>query len=1071
MAFHNKLTCYHKEVDAYARFSREVFPWWNAYLVNWADISRWLLAMIFFSQGPVCRCPNSSHVGLTEAPAPDDYAIPQVNRTSQRGRTTVVVSMSIVKQTSQEDRCSVCNVAFREGQEYRHWIEEFLERDADEPRSYPLERVCPQILTNWDLRILIVGLGKMPCGFICSPSCFAYLDNHGFPHRMRRLNLCRRRSCNNINVSPPLEVMPGAHGATKKMSPPPGLFPSVPLPKNVVEEEVPDVFKRPQQVAGTLATSDQGGVEERSSADLNSLRGSDSRNSEGDASNIETLLDALEKRGDLPKAAASFKALDAAIKDAKESVVASSKDLEAASKVTGIPTGAAENPLPSPAVLPQPSAPPPPPSRQLPAPEVRRPDSSVARYRWDLCFTSNCRFGCLGNWKDNDEVPFTPDRLITVPGAQGSFGSCQFCQQKKTMAIDCFSCHVPTYCDMPCQLKDKLSHDCSTLRLQNFNRILHFGKRLSGQWAMVSKSIDLLYAVKNFHRCRACFPFVMQVILNKNSSHRPYMASWFHLVVRNIFGMHRLGVNETCTSFSLFHLGALLDIMEQMVQDAKDPELMAKGHVDAALDALYDVYVTWMRDFRSQQGLPEERSGQQLQQKKNFYSYETIMDMDAALKYCHVYATSLCAHASMAQVEDESLASQRERAATLERLYPMFAELVSCQQASPLLSTFHRPPHVLAEDPLLSVRAHVLENFSRIFSYCSPLHSSPALPPCISYDLMVGVMQGQEPSVEIKTLESRLIMTITLIGWFYSKLNRDFLFILFGEFSTIIAQNNAHIRKIYYQPAQMGQPEDKYEVPTTLLQNYVILVYSLATQAQGVKLIQEIDMLRPLADMFTFEFRQKTSMAEKVAESRNRRKGLAADMQNPELFHVSVVQMLKQVYESAGRTLNFSRMRVFLCEEGSFMILVRCLERSGAFPPQELGVLREGLEGFQKSKALELEDKLVKSIREEEGGAEEEEMVVAKVNGLTRRVRKKEKNQVTKEMTATEEDGAKVEERAGQRRRRGKATGSNGSPETKKGKEVEEEEEGKEDAEKDNEFAGERNAGEALEAEQDVKEE
>ncbi len=70
-----------------------------------------------------------------------------------------------------------------------------------------------------------------------------------------------------------------------------------------------------------------------------------------------------------------------------------------------------------------------------------------------------------------------------------------------------------------------------------------------------------------------------------------------------------------------------------------------------------------------------------------------------------------------------------------------------------------------------SIREHVLESFSRLFSYLSPHQPSPGW---ITYDLMVGVLQGQEHAVSIKAMESRLVMTVTLAGWFHSKAGRDF---------------------------------------------------------------------------------------------------------------------------------------------------------------------------------------------------------------------------------------------------------------------------------------------------------
>ncbi len=647
----------------------------------------------------------------------------------------------------------MCHTTVGENRKYRHWIEEFTARDpppgaqvvigpgGDDGSllSFPLERLLPQIVTAWDLQILVVSQGRLPCGLVCSPACLAFLDNHGFPHRLRRLSLCRRRGCTNINLRPPPSSssssspeesvaaaaagLPNGNTNSRVVLPPPGL-PQVPLPRESVGAAVAKVgsAKENGDVSPPVAEKDE---------------------EAGDGVDIERLRKSLKENGTelIPTAAPhqpcpsqasgannsignrdpSVRAMEDTVKDVRKSVSGASTDLEEAARVIGMPLS---RPISTTTAEP----PPPQARRQAHHPASVPPVRKYSVYPWDGMFSATCcRFGCGGGSGSGSgsggglagvgedfrcDLPFTPSRLLAVGEATGSLRHCGHCGERKTMATSCPECAAVHYCDMPCQVRDARSHDCHSLRLRSSNRLLHFGGRPfeGGGWAMVGTSLDLFYAVKNFHRCRACFPYVAQVVLNKGpTARKQYMANWFPSVVRSVFGMHRLSsssspsASDPSAPFSLLHLGSLLDILERMVADSKNPELMANCNVENCLDALLEVYSAWMRDWAGEEE-EEGGGGGGGGGSSNFYDYTSVMDLDAALKYCHVYACSLCAHAAMAQVEDEDLDAQRERASSLERLLPMFMRLVSCGQTSPLVSTYQRTPEMLTDDPLISIR-------------------------------------------------------------------------------------------------------------------------------------------------------------------------------------------------------------------------------------------------------------------------------------------------------------------------------------------------------------------------------
>ncbi len=109
LAFYNKMTSYHKELDEYARFSREEFTWWNVYLVNWAELSRWLLATVFFTQTPdICRCPNYRHIRVTEAPSPEEYLMPQVGAVGRKERGRAPLPFDCLKTTTKVRKNHTC---------------------------------------------------------------------------------------------------------------------------------------------------------------------------------------------------------------------------------------------------------------------------------------------------------------------------------------------------------------------------------------------------------------------------------------------------------------------------------------------------------------------------------------------------------------------------------------------------------------------------------------------------------------------------------------------------------------------------------------------------------------------------------------------------------------------------------------------------------------------------------------------------------------------------------------------------------------------------------------------------
>ena len=229
----------------------------------------------------------------------------------------------------------------------------------------------------------------------------------------------------------------------------------------------------------------------------------------------------------------------------------------------------------------------------------------------------------------------------------------------------------------------------------------------------------------------------------------------------------------------------------------------------------------------------------------------------------------------------------------------------------------------------------------------------------------------------------------------------------------LVAKYGKQPRRLYYQPAALGRQENRHEAPTTALQNYVILAFGLATQSRGVRLVQETDMLAPLADLINLEAagggRAKSlegggGIDTASLNARERRRALVRDLQNPRLFEVTIVQMLRGLCGSASRRFGPDRMRRFLDEGGSLMRVMRGLESSGSVSGQELALLREGLAACRK--------------RMGGGGGEDK-----KVNG--KHLDSSEKGKKRKEGGG---GGAATAAAA--------AAISNGSPEKKKGKEA-----------------------------------
>ncbi len=888
-----------------------------------------------------------------------------------------MLRMQICHTTSAMDRCAVCHHAVPAGRRYRHWASEFLLPEKNEPLSFPVQRLAPHIVTAWDFKIMLVNEGLVPVGMVCSQLCAHFLDNHSFPHRMRRLRLCRRRGCCNINLAwsgkgsekvqdgedkTGKEIASSSSSAACQQNEAASRSAKIGATRDRLERKLEEADRDMRLMDETLTRRPDAKGDARLMHDL------DNRDA-GRESTIREAKEALEEADETQ--------FDKVIGEVKKTVADTDRDLEEVQeRLSGEHLVSEEEEEDNEDVeeeeeeeeeetAPSSPLPPPPPPR-------RRERSPSCSY---VSAPTSCRFGCGGSGEGTPPGLVYPNRLYPVTRPTGSLGNCDHCGAQRTMVFECLDCGRRKFCEIGCQLK--AMHECSATRVNNYNRVLHFGTRFVGTWAMLGRrsngdQVDLRHFVRNCHKCRPCFPYTMQLVLsNRPSCRRQYLSSYFPQVIKIIFAIHRLGANDTSASFSTLNLGSALDVLEQMVDDCKNPELMARNNVEEILDCLYEVYSDWMSDHRSllqQRGGGGGGSAGGSNGSDNFYDYESMLDMDAALKYCHAYAVSLCAHAFMAQVEDEELPTQTERASQLHRFFPMFIDLISCPRESPLLSTNRSRPHLVSPDPLQSVREHALENFGRIFSYCSPRNPSPE---CITLDLITSVVHGQEQSVHIKVLESRMVITVALVGWFHSKRSHDFAD-LTREFAAVVASQGAsHPRRLYYQPALMGPSESKHELPSTLLQNYLLLAAALAGQQHGPGIIQESRMLDPLADLLCHEPRRPVVRPEGEAALRRRRTTLVRHMQDPQLFHFPVVAMLHKVFAGMDKRLSYSRVKAYLAEDGGFMRIVHCVADSCPVASEELGDLKDGVNSYKSRKLSQLQNKINES--EERDGQEMEE--------------------------------------------------------------------------------------------------